>query len=555
MDVRGAARDEAHVGWLDRAQLAGLASLGAGAIHLAAAGIHAEHPTLARLFVLLGAAQVVAGLLLALQREPGSPRPASSASAPPPSAVGAHPHDRHLLDRRARRTPRRRSSPTPSAPRSVRSRSRSAPSSSPSGGRPRHGAASWPPARSSARVSVAAMLTGATHVHSHEARLDRVGRRRAHATATSDRRRRPRRTATTAVATDHAHGDEAADGHAHTATRHEQLAAAVGPGGTDRLLRRRRRHRRAAGPGRGARRQHAGRPAPVRRRHDDRRPGLPVDRRRRRPASSTTSTAATSATTSFLDPNRPESLVYQVDGEQRTLVSAMYIAKDRAIDDPELVDFGGAADAVARPRQPVLEARRRRQARRRRRHRRRRQLRAAARSTPAAATRWSTCGSRPTSAARSPPSRATAPARRRATAPRADQCAHDHGATAGTDDATHGGVRPDTADRPVGRRGRDRRAAGATPRTSSRARWPTCRSGPTRPSPRPPASTRSATPAPATSTTSSGTGSTTTSRSTRTTPRASSTSPSPTARSSWCRRCTCCRRRSPSRTCPTTAGR
>ena len=36
---------------LDRgrpAQIAGLASVGAGAIHLAAAGIHAEHPTLAR---------------------------------------------------------------------------------------------------------------------------------------------------------------------------------------------------------------------------------------------------------------------------------------------------------------------------------------------------------------------------------------------------------------------------------------------------------------------------------------------------------------------------
>ena len=50
--------------WLDRAQLAGVASLGAGAIHLSAAGIHAEHPTLARLFVVLGAVQIVAGLAL-----------------------------------------------------------------------------------------------------------------------------------------------------------------------------------------------------------------------------------------------------------------------------------------------------------------------------------------------------------------------------------------------------------------------------------------------------------------------------------------------------------
>ena len=43
----------------------------------------------------------------------------------------------------------------------------------------------------------------------------------------------------------------------------------------------------------------------------------------------------------FLDPNYPESLVYRVDGEQRDLVSAMYIAKDRPIDDPKLVRYGG----------------------------------------------------------------------------------------------------------------------------------------------------------------------------------------------------------------------
>ena len=44
--------------------LAGLASLGAGAIHAAAAGVHAENPTLSRLFVATAAAQLVAGLLL-----------------------------------------------------------------------------------------------------------------------------------------------------------------------------------------------------------------------------------------------------------------------------------------------------------------------------------------------------------------------------------------------------------------------------------------------------------------------------------------------------------
>ena len=33
----------------------------------------------------------------------------------------------------------------------------------------------------------------------------------------------------------------------------------------------------------------------------------------------------------FLDPNKPESLVYQVDGDARTLVSAMFIAKDMGL--------------------------------------------------------------------------------------------------------------------------------------------------------------------------------------------------------------------------------
>lgn len=50
----------------DRAQFAGLASAGAGACHLAAAGNHAEDPSLARIFVIMGAAQMIAGLVLAL---------------------------------------------------------------------------------------------------------------------------------------------------------------------------------------------------------------------------------------------------------------------------------------------------------------------------------------------------------------------------------------------------------------------------------------------------------------------------------------------------------
>jgi hypothetical protein len=43
----------------------------------------------------------------------------------------------------------------------------------------------------------------------------------------------------------------------------------------------------------------------------------------------------------ILDPTQPESLVFRIDGDERTLVSAMFIAGQRAIDDPELVDYGG----------------------------------------------------------------------------------------------------------------------------------------------------------------------------------------------------------------------
>ncbi len=52
-------------GWITPLQ--GLASIGAGAIHAAAAGIHAEHPTLSRLFVAVAAAQILVGLVTLLR--------------------------------------------------------------------------------------------------------------------------------------------------------------------------------------------------------------------------------------------------------------------------------------------------------------------------------------------------------------------------------------------------------------------------------------------------------------------------------------------------------
>ena len=43
----------------------------------------------------------------------------------------------------------------------------------------------------------------------------------------------------------------------------------------------------------------------------------------------------------LLDPTAPESLVYAVNGDQRTLAGAMYIASPRSIDDPTLTDWAG----------------------------------------------------------------------------------------------------------------------------------------------------------------------------------------------------------------------
>ncbi len=43
----------------------------------------------------------------------------------------------------------------------------------------------------------------------------------------------------------------------------------------------------------------------------------------------------------FLDPAQPESLVYKVDGDTRTLAGAMYIASARSTDDPSLLAFAG----------------------------------------------------------------------------------------------------------------------------------------------------------------------------------------------------------------------
>ncbi len=63
----GAPADRSGVRRLPGIAVAAVASFGAGAIHAAAAGIHAEHPQLARLFVLCAAAQLGFGLWAAVR--------------------------------------------------------------------------------------------------------------------------------------------------------------------------------------------------------------------------------------------------------------------------------------------------------------------------------------------------------------------------------------------------------------------------------------------------------------------------------------------------------
>ena len=190
---------------------------------------------------------------------------------------------------------------------------------------------------------------------------------------------------------------------------------------------------------------------------------------------------------SFLDPNRPESLVYQVDGEARTLVSAMFIAKDMAIDDPQLVDYGGPlmqwhvhdnlcwkldengkpvvagvtdADGACAPgtlnaggRSPMVHV-----------------WIAAHECGPFAALEGHGAGQTAGDGTRT------------------DQCAHDHARR-----TSARGVRPDRRRSTSRERLASRPSSRRSPRTSSPARSPICRSGRTRRSPRRPASTPSAT--------------------------------------------------------------
>jgi hypothetical protein len=344
--------------WTDASQLAALTSIGAGAIHAAAIGIHAEHTTLSRLFVLVAAAQLVAGVIMLVRggratagalvvinvgavvawvltrttgiswieglEEAEKPQFADTACA----ALGAVAAIAAVVALR---------------------RGRTRPAGARLGG----------PAFAIGALTVVAMMYGGTHVHSHGDGHDASAAGEGHSHGDE------------AAADGDSHGDEAAaaDGHSHS-----DGAAADGHSHADG----------AAADGAAAADGHSHNTADAAAWPRPWDPAQPIDfsgvpgvnvrqeRRAERLVARTLDvlpakfsdvgdlaalgyhSIGDSATgyehylnygyigdDHFLDPNFPESLVYRVDGDQRTLASAMFIANEMPIDDPQLVNYGG----------------------------------------------------------------------------------------------------------------------------------------------------------------------------------------------------------------------
>ena len=184
--------------------------------------------------------------------------------------------------------------------------------------------------------------------------------------------------------------------------------------------------------------------------------------------------------------------MYQVDGDAAHARVGDVHRQGHGGRRPRARRLGRAADAVARPREPVLGARRERQAEGRRRHRRRRQLRARLGQRRRREPDGPRVDRPPrVRAVRRPRGSRRRPGRdRRRTAP-----------TSAPTTTAPRPPRPATAaydpTKPIDLSG----VEGVTPEQQAYAEnlvavnaRPACRSGPTPPSPRPPASTRSATP-------------------------------------------------------------
>jgi len=324
--------------------VAGIAALGAGAVHAAAVGVHVEHPRLAQLFVVMAATQLGVGLWALLRPNRLAAWAVAGVNA---LAVGGWLATRltgiSWIEGLEVREAAQFADTACALMGAVAVGA--AVSASLVGWRPSNPARIAMPSLLIAALAVPAMWTGGTHVHSHSE-------------------------AGHAVTIDPVTGDTAAHDHAVDPvtgdTVHEDHAATIDPVTGDTVA-----HDHTTDPVAAA-----GWPRPwdpavgidlsgV--------PGVSVDQQLRAdqlikdtqkdlPKWATPAAAIADGYQSIgdagtgvehyikssliedavmLDPTQPESLVYEVDGANRTLTGAMFIASARPTDDPEIVAFAG----------------------------------------------------------------------------------------------------------------------------------------------------------------------------------------------------------------------
>ncbi len=328
--------------------VAAVCSIGAGAIHAAAIGIHAEHAGLARIFAALAALQLGAGVV-ALVR----PR---RLSAVPVALVNAFAVAAWLLTRltgiswigglEVAEAPQ--FADTACALLGAVAAG-SALAALLAGWHPARPARLWAPALAVAALTVPAMMSGGTHVHSHaedaDAHSHDDGDDHAHDAPVALGDGAAAAPETTAHDHEHPDGTDHADDHADDDHAHDEPVAAAWPRPWD--------------PTQPI--DLSGVPG-VTAEQEARAVKLVEDTLKYLPRWADPADAVADGYRSIgdagtgsehyikaslipddvmLDPRQPESLVYTVEGEKRTLAGAMFIASARPTDDPSLTEWAG----------------------------------------------------------------------------------------------------------------------------------------------------------------------------------------------------------------------
>jgi hypothetical protein len=352
----------AELGRFRGVAFAGLLSIGAGAIHAAAAGIHAEHPQLARIFVAMAALQIGTGLVALIR--PGR-LAALGVVAVNAAAFGG------WLMTRASGISWIDGLETSEAPQFADSACAGLGAASMiAAAATVLGVRRWTPSRLAvpgllvAAFAVPAMMLSVTHSHAsgghdetsagsdhHAASGDAAAAAGGVVPAAAVDADHAHDTESAPVGTDHGHDAEATDEapeHAHgteTATETAEPVAAAWPRPWD-----------------PTEELDLGGVEGVSAEQQERAEQLVEESLRELPKYSDPAAAVADGYSSIgdggtgsehfirgdligddviLDATAPESLVYNVDGETKTLAGAMYIASERPSDDPTLTDFAG----------------------------------------------------------------------------------------------------------------------------------------------------------------------------------------------------------------------